>query len=257
MKLRRAVLVYDCMDDAVAMAPDNQRGAVHQRERELVSASTLVVVSSRSLASRLAERYGSAAEAKTVLVQNGVNVVAGIPILPKRVTAPALGITIGYTGTVARWFDFDSVLFALDECPKVRLRVIGPRVGNEPRHDRIEYVAPVDHAELPELLGDCNALIMPFKPGPIVSAVNPVKLYEYLAYRRPILVSRYQEIERDFGHLVEMYETAEELARLFSRLVDGDLRPRGDWHAVAEFLESSSWTARWNQIQRAERELAG
>lgn len=256
-QLRTAVLVYDCMDDAVAMAPANQRAAVHQRERELVSASAVVVASSRALASRLAERYGWAAEAKTILVQNGLNIEVETPVLRTGVAAPALGATIGYAGTVARWFDFDSVLFALNECPEVRIRVIGPRIGDEPRHDRIEYVPPVDHAKLPELLGDCNALIMPFKPGPIVAAVNPVKLYEYLTYRVPILVSRYEEIEQDFGHLVEMYETDDELAHLFSRLIRGELRPRGDWPAVSEFLKSSTWTARWNQIQQAKRGFAG
>jgi teichuronic acid biosynthesis glycosyltransferase TuaH len=208
-----------------------------------------VVVSSRVLRARMIERFGPLAEAKVRLVQNGVD-----ESLTARTPAISLppkddSMLIGYAGTVARWFDFDAILGALDACEWVRLRVIGPRTGFEPAHDRIEYLPPVEHDQLPGLLAQCSALIMPFKVDSIVTAVNPVKLYEYLSYGVPVIVSRYEEIERDFGRFVEFYDSPRGLARLFELLRSGELVVTASPEARRSFLEGASWAMRWRDFR--------
>ena len=258
MVSRRAAIVYDCMDDAVAMASVGQREAILEQERELVSAADLVVASSRVLVARLLQRFGVAVEGKLRLVQNGVNTAQFVSAREPKRARTGSDVVIGYTGTVARWFDFDSVIAALEMCEGASIRVIGPRTGLEPDHERIQYVPPVNHDELPALLSDCSALIMPFKADPLVSAVNPVKLYEYLQYGVPVIASRYDEIESEFGEFVEFYETPNDLAELFQRLLVGKLRTRAKPAAVEAFLRESSWSRRWRQVRESEEvELSG
>jgi teichuronic acid biosynthesis glycosyltransferase TuaH len=248
---RRGVIVYDCMDDAIAMAAPGAQASLLELERELVEAADLVVVSSAVLLARLESRYGSELADNVHLVRNGLRPPsAGLAFPPPSRPQPTR-VVVGYTGTVARWFDFDSVLYALDACSEVSMRVIGPRTGTEPGHARIEYVAPVAHDELPGLLHDCDALIMPFKPDAIVTAVNPVKLYEYLTYGVPVIAARYGEVEEQFGRFVEMYDSPEGLADLFRALSAGRLQVRGDREQLQEFITASTWENRWHAVRLA------
>lgn len=248
---RNAILVYDCMDDAVAMAPPSRRGATLLEERRLVSRADVIVLSSQVLAERIRERSGAMAEGKMRVILNGVNPSS----LRRRVHPTQRGsasrVVVCYAGTVDEWFDFDALLTALEACPGVSLRIIGPRTGREPVHARIEYVRPVEHDQLPTLLCDCAALIMPFRMDRIVAAVNPVKLYEYLGYRVPVIATRYPEIEREFGALVEFYKTPADLIDLLHRLENGELQPGGGREEVEAFIKSASWRGRWDELRTA------
>jgi teichuronic acid biosynthesis glycosyltransferase TuaH len=250
---RTATLVYDCMDDAVAMAPARQQAAMLRQEEEITSAAQVVITSSRVLSDRLADRFGADVRLKTVLVQNGLHIPRIADTLSNDADRSSMRTEaiVGYAGTVARWFDFESVTAALDACPRVRLRVVGPRTGLEPVHERIDYLPPVNHSELPRILSACDALIMPFKHDPIVTAVNPVKLYEYLAYGLPIIAFRYGEIEADFRDFVEFYSTADELIGILRALEAGHLKPKGGTAERRAFMGASTWPERWEQVWRA------
>lgn len=248
---RNAKLFYDCMDDAVAMGSPEAKATLRDEEGQLVDAAQCVVVSSRSLALRLSERWGRAAKEKLVVVENGLP-GASLRRPIHRLPGTSAHVTVGYAGTVARWFDFENVTAALNACPDVYLRIVGPRSGNEPRHAQIEYLAPVDHDRLPAILGCCDALIMPFRVDEIVTAVNPVKLYEYLTYGVPVISCRYQEVDAHFGRFVDAYVTADDLARLFGDLARGNLRPKAEWSDLQKFLTDARWDRRWAQIRRAE-----
>jgi glycosyltransferase involved in cell wall biosynthesis len=241
------------MDDAVAMAPPGQREAMLRQEGLLVSDSSRVIVSSHMLRERLLERFGPGLESKLFLVQNGVDASLWGRV---RISPPSGNegrILVGYAGTVASWFDFDAVLSALEDCHRIHVRIIGPRTGREPVHTRIEYVPPVGHGELSLLLSECNALIMPFRVDSIVTAVNPVKLYEYLLYGVPVIASRYDEIEEEFEGFVEFFESPEGLARLFDCLQAGELQVRAEPSATEAFVRNASWSRRWRQIRSSGR----
>ena len=244
----RQTLVYDCMDDAVAMAPAERRPALLERERMLLRRAHRVVVSSGVLATRLRARYGPLVESKLRFVPNGIDARRGMaPQRPAQMGHVGEPV-VGYAGTVGEWFDFGTVLAALGRCPAISLQVIGPRSGREPHHDRIQYHVPVDHEALPSMLSQCDALIMPFTVDDVVAAVNPVKLYEYLQYGVPVIVRRYEEIEQEFGMFVHFYESSQDLSLLFERLQEGCLPARAEAKTVAAFLETASWTRRWAAI---------
>lgn len=257
----RSVFLYDCMDDAFAMARGRGLVELSALENELCQRATVIGVSSATLATRLEARYGIAVMSKITLAPNGLKESStGRPSIQSGHAATqrkgGSGL-LGYAGTVSHWFDFSSLIAALETNEGARALIVGPRGGEVPVHPQITYRDPVEHAALPSVIGECDALIMPFVPNDIVSAVNPVKIYEYLTYDVPVIARRYGEVEGEFGEYVYCYDTPEEFSELVTRLVTGELRSRRTPDEVAAFLESRTWSARWEVLRQSLGGLAG
>ena len=54
----------------------------------------------------------------------------------------------------------------------------------------------LEHERLWEAAEQTDAMIMPFKVNPIIEAVDPVKLYEYINMGKAVIAPYYKEIER-------------------------------------------------------------
>jgi glycosyltransferase involved in cell wall biosynthesis len=102
---------------------------------------------------------------------------------------------LGYVGTLARWLDWDAVRAIAAGAPHGSVVLIGP--GSAPRSGlppNVRVLGPRPHAALPAALRALDLGLIPFRPSPLVDAVNPVKLYEYLAAGLPVAASPFQEM---------------------------------------------------------------
>ncbi len=244
--------VYDCMDDHLAFHPDAAQLALVEAERRLVERAALTIFSSDTLAERVSRR---SQPRRQIVVNNGVDAA-----LCQRAPAPPMPhrdhFTLGYFGTISRWFDWPLALQLLDALPTARLRLAGPLETPLPRHPRIAHVGIVAHAQLAGFAAGCDALVMPFKLTPLIEAVDPVKLYEYIAFGRPALAPRYRETER-FEPLVTLYRDADQAIAQVStwiaaaRAVNATPAWRNSDGAVAAFLQANTWQLRGAQILTA------
>jgi hypothetical protein len=94
-----------------------------------------------------------------------------------------------------------------------------------------------------EVSNSADCFIMPFRITPLIEAVDPVKLYEYIALRRPIITVYYDEISY-LEPFVHFYRTREEYFDLLERLIHKELPAKGDDIVVRDFLKKSSWISR-------------
>ena len=253
----RIPVVYDCMDDVVALTPPGVSGdTVQQHEAALVAAAQVILCSSECLRGRLAERYGAEVYARTVLLRNGGQ---GGPdrtgTRPASDTVeshpPAQGsLQVGYIGTVGHWFDWASVEASLQALPGLQVHIIGPVEAAHPAldHPRVVAHGPVEHSRLPALVAPLHALLMPFQVNRIVEAVDPVKLYEYLSWGRPVFTSHYAEIDR-FAPYVHFYGRGDKLCDGLRALSQGTLSPRASDAQVARFLADNSWDHRGDELE--------
>lgn len=243
----RGRIVYDCMDDHLALScPPALAPLLPQAERRLCARADVILVSSEELRRVLLQRCG-AEPGRIHLVRNGFQPFAAAPAAAPPAGAGA-GRTAGtfragYVGTIAEWFDFPSVLASLERFPQLEYELIGPvRVPEAPQHPRLHYRGTVEHAFLPYFVRDLDLLVMPFADSPIVRAVDPVKLYEYLAFHKNILCLAYPEVER-FSSFASLYSgTDSYLSALGAFIRDGRLR-----YSPAEadaFLAENSWQKR-------------
>jgi hypothetical protein len=59
--------------------------------------------------------------------------------------------------------------------------------------------------KVPNFIKTCEVLLLPFKVNDFINAVNPVKLYEYLAMGKKVLAVSYEETQR-FDGVVSLYD---------------------------------------------------
>lgn len=225
-------VVYDCMDDHISMASNANKEILSIQEKRLLDRADIVFVSSVYLKEKINCQ-------KAVLVRNGYKQGSLFPVESAKLVSTH---TIAYFGTVSQWFDFDAIDAVVRNFDHIRFRLIGP-AEIEKRIERVEYAGPVKHSKLFDSVSDCSCLIMPFKVNEIIKAVDPVKLYEYIAFGKCVISVRYPEIER-FSDYVYFYETQDELMNLVADLSRAGFPPKYTESSRLSFLEENTWEQR-------------
>ena len=242
-------IIYDCMDDALGFADASGIRAKHllEQERILIRRASRVFVSSNHLAEVIDQRESCAD--KSVLIRNAYDgrVVRLDP--QERVEMPAQVFVAGYFGTISEWFEFASLLFCLERIPNLRVQLVGPiHKVTPPAHERIDYVGPVDHAELENYVRHWHCLIMPFLVTDLISSVDPVKLYEYINFSKPILSVWYKELER-FAPFASFYTDEMEMLERITEIMHNPTPKYTDGIRM-QFLQENTWAQRAHIVQQ-------
>lgn len=237
-----APVIYDCMDYHAAFHTGAIRRHVTRKERELCRRADHVIVSSNALHGRLCREYGLA-EDRVSVIRNAIPAA----FLERYIDAgknPETEIPCLYVGTVDFWFDWETVLAFAHAHPELEIHIAGPLL-HRPAQLPLNIVThgPVPNGQIPGLLRRARILLMPFLKNDLVSCVDPVKLYEYLACGKPVLSSFWPELEffAGTGRLF-FYRTQEEFSGTAERLLKG--APGAAAEADARFAAENTWEKR-------------
>lgn len=108
---------------------------------------------------------------------------------------------------ISHWFDFDIVRSLAEKYPDGSVILVGPvEVPVPPLPNNVIFIGTVLHLALAPILKAFDVGIIPFRRSSAIDAVNPVKLYEYLAAGLPVLSSRFSEIV-EFSEFVTLYDS--------------------------------------------------
>ena len=237
-------LLYDCMDDHVAMMRPELKESLLEKERELIRRADVVLVSSENLRQVLICRYGAEYAEKMHLVRNGYS--GKILETEENARPESEEFAISYVGTIGKWFNLDFLVKSLEEFPNLRYQIIGPVEVEKPQHDRLVFVGTLEHHKLYDAVKQTQCLTMPFVVNDIVASVDPVKLYEYINYNKNILCVYYPEIQR-FAPFVHFYEDYESFSGQIRRMM-ADNQVKYDNETRVNFLKENSWDSRVNSI---------
>jgi glycosyltransferase involved in cell wall biosynthesis len=226
--LRGRPLIYDCLDRFALFHADGR--AIEQAEVEIATRADLVLATSRELFERM-----RALNPHTLLVPNGADVdhfATAQPPAPEPADLAGLPHPIlGYVGEIADWFDVE-LAEALAQNPRWSLVLIGPlRSGRARRllaRSNVRHLGPRPYAELPRYLSRFDVCLLPFELNALTAAVNPVKLYEYLASGQPVVSTPLPEV-LPFRHVVSVAEATDFPAAVEAALqtaADADARER-------------------------------
>ncbi|PYE55906.1 glycosyltransferase family 1 protein [Deinococcus yavapaiensis] len=246
--LSKLYCVYDVMDDHVLLRTGKvSRSQIARSEAALVHEAELMFASSEHLRAKLLERYGS--ELIVHLIRNGVDTsiistaeqqVSRRQDVKSEVTNQSCSLL--YIGTVSHWIDYPSILDTLKQFPNLVFHFAGPP-EHTIEHERVKYLGVWPHERLPELVARYDILIMPFIVNEMIASVDPVKLYEYVSFHKPIIASSYPEIER-FSPFVEFYSLEKPLAQVVRDLLKRGVRPNYELSDAHHFLGLNSWRSR-------------
>ena len=233
--------IYYCVDD-FSVWPGLDGNTLQAMEVELVRHVDQVVCVSQVLQERL-RRLGREAPVLT----HGVDLdhwrqnarEANDP------TGDDSGIKLLFWGLIDPRLDA-SWCHALQNSGVGQLILAGPedQPTVEPSMTRL---GPIAYDRLPALAMEASVLVMPYVDAPVTRAMQPLKLLEYLATYKPVVV-RDLPATRDWADCCDVVATAEEFVEVCRQRAEGGLPP-DQAERREQRLSSESWSekARWFQ----------
>lgn len=250
-KLGECVRVYECVDEFSA-----SKGLVHgptiaAMEKEVIQHSDLVIVTATGLLE------SKKAWAKRIeLVPNGVDVEhLAKASQPETVLAPAMASLpkpiIGYLGALQYWIDFDLIAAAATAHPEWSFALVGnteplARVDKVRGLSNVHFLGRQPFANLPNYVAGFDVCINPYILDGVAANVDPLKLYDYIASGKPVVSVDIPAAQR-FADIIYLTKTTDE----FIAAIAAALRNPGDGAARQRVAAAHSWTARFEQVQKA------
>lgn len=186
-------LVYECYDEYRLNMSGKRLDDVREKEHELLRAADQVFVTSERLLAGRSELNPS-----IKVVPNGVDFelfssrAAKVPEELAKLPRPR----IGHIGNLMECLDLDLLRGLIESRPEWSFVHIGPvSVGADADHlkslPNFHMLGVKPQAELPAYLAGLDVALMLFKQNRFTEAVDPLKLYEYLAARVPVVSTRF------------------------------------------------------------------
>ncbi|WON72809.1 methyltransferase [Nitrosospira sp. Is2] len=195
------VLVYeyiDHIDSQISGDVENIRRLHALKEFAFKGGADYIVASARKLE---AEAVESAGLDKVILAQNGVDTIHyRDPIhlstpLPANLTSfkKKYSNIVGYFGALAPWLWYEAISWLIKTRPDLGFVIVGPDyyggVRKLPKADNLLYLGTVDYRVLPAYARQFDICFIPFAPGEIARTTSPLKLFEYFALEKPVVVT--------------------------------------------------------------------
>jgi glycosyltransferase involved in cell wall biosynthesis len=235
-------VAYDC-NDAHSEFPGMPAWTRRYFERSCQSAD-MVIATSAALREDIAALRG---DRQIVFLGNGVDVDHFQSERERLGPAPRPSPPcVGYLGAIAPWFDYDAVERLARERPAWRVHLVGPvlpgAAESAERLAQLENVrvdGAVSYERVPEVLRTFTVGLIPFRYDRLTRAVNPNKMYEYLAMGVPVVATKFSAEVQRYPGLVTAVADADEMVVACEQFVAMEADParlasfREDAHAVA------------------------
>lgn len=155
-----------------------------------------------------------------------------------------------FWGVIDRRMDIQFLQALSDRLTRGTIVLVGPREDPDPRLFTLPRVAirlAVKFTELPALAASASVLIMPYADIPATRAMQPLKLKEYLATGKPVVV-RDLPATRPWSDAADLATNADEFAeRVISRI--SPTIPENQ-RTARERLMDESWVAKARLFER-------
>jgi glycosyltransferase involved in cell wall biosynthesis len=115
---------------------------------------------------------------------------------------------IGYYGALAHWFDYDLLKTMADLRPDWNFVLIGPDFDGSITKSgglgkaNVHWLGIRDYNDLPRYLKCFDVATIPFQVNEITHSTSPLKLFEYMAGGKPVVITPMEESMHTEGVLV-------------------------------------------------------
>ena len=258
--LKSANIIYDCMDSYQDFENSHViNKIIIENEKKIVKYSDSIIVSSEELKQRLIHKYSDKICEKIYVINNGVD----LETFSKNYIKQHLhefdndldlvklrkfkSKTVGYIGTISNWMDWEVIYEAAVKFDHVYFWFIGPIEQEIPSKIKnlknIIFTGAKDYYSIPLYIDQFDVVIYPFKLNDLILAVNPVKIYEYLALEKRVLSVRYKETEK-FSKYINLYSDQHE----FIQELDNILNNSSNIVDSRSFILNEGWEQRSKQF---------
>jgi glycosyltransferase involved in cell wall biosynthesis len=239
--------VYYCVDDFCEW-PGLAKAALREMEERLIARADRVVAVSETLAKKLVHK-GRQAQLLTHGIEldfwhfNGDR--TALPIL-QGFEQPL----VVFWGVTDRRMDLTFVKQLAADLDRGTVILVGPESDPDPALaaiPRVVRVPSLPYEQLPHVAAAAHVLIMPYADIPVTRAMQPLKLKEYLATGKPVVV-RDLPATRPWEDCLDLADTSAAFSQLVRRrLVEGV--PAGQRLARSR-LAGESWAEKARQFRQ-------
>ncbi|HKI32057.1 MAG TPA: hypothetical protein VKA46_09325 [Gemmataceae bacterium] len=208
--------VYYCVDD-FSVWPGLDQKTLGALEEVVVRRADVLIAVSQTLQARLAVMGR-----ESHLLTHGIDAEfwsgPGIPLE----TATLAGLKrplVVFWGVTDRRMDTAFVRRLATDLAQGTILLVGPADDPDPALlalPRVVRRSPLPFAQLPALAREAAVLVMPYADLPVTRAIQPLKLKEYLATGRPVVVRRLPATE-PWGDCLDLADTPEEFSMTVRR----------------------------------------
>lgn len=157
---------------------------------------------------------------------------------------------IVFWGVVDRRMDVGMLERLGKDLDRGTIVLIGPEADPDPALDRVPRlvrVGPIPYQDLPALARMARVLIMPYADLPVTRAMQPLKLKEYLAVGKPVVV-RDLPATRCWSDAMDLVDSPGSFSEAVRRRLDGILPT--DQATARGRLQHEGWAAKAAEFER-------
>ena len=191
-------IIYEYIDEISDEIFGGAASFLREKHRRLEEAEpSLIITTAKKLYEEMAARFG---EEKVILSPNAVDVEHFNNVDKSVIPDDLIEITrkdqsiIGYYGAIAPWLDYELINRAAKERPDYNFVFIGPNYDNEWakefKQTNIKYLGAKHYSELPQYSIHFDVCMIPFKEGEVAKLTSPLKLFEYMAAKKAVVVTK-------------------------------------------------------------------
>jgi glycosyltransferase involved in cell wall biosynthesis len=256
----KALIVYDFIDELhedIHAVSD----AMRQSHEYLLRHSDLICATADSLY----EQAFRVSRVPVMLCPNGADVrhfrLERKPTVPpdlQSIVARGKPV-IGYFGALAKWFDYDVIRYIATSRSGYEIVLIGIDYdGSIGRSGvltlpNVHFLGTKHYASLPDYAAYFDVATVPFVLNDVTQSTSPVKLFEYMAARRPIVTTDLREC-RKYRSVLIGRDYAEFVAKLDEAL---GLRSDAEYRVLLDReADENSWAGRARALMARVEELA-
>jgi len=259
---KRVPMVFDISDYTPAFAKDPAFRSVitplievimKQSFNVSIKESSFITTASKGLADYARELRR---DDKVTIIPNGTDINVFKPL--KDILSDGV-VRLGFVGAMRWWVGLEKVIMALPLLVrKINCKLILLGGGSErSKYERlaeklgvkehIEFYKPVQYEKVPLFINKMDVCLLFFKKIYLTHTASPLKLFDYLACKRPVLSARLHEVKRLFGNLVYYADSTKEIIEKILEIVDDPsdakeraekcyriVRERHDWKKLSE-----------------------
>lgn len=240
-KLKGTKFYYECMDNYEEW--EENCDGFREKQQRVISASKHVIVSSMKLKQKLCELY-HIDESLCTVIRNGYD--KKLFNNYKKYNTKLKKPNVTYIGTIDDWFDFENIVRYAQKNPKINFDIIGPindnlnNVISNIKEKNIKFHGPIEHEKVPSYIEDSDVMIMPFIVNDIIEYVDPVKMYEYLYLKKPVVTTYWKELDQ-FKEFVLFYNNDKEFFKAIDNSFNFNVK---DNKKYCEIMKNSDWNER-------------
>ena len=236
--------VYYCYDELKGTAWSNKWGPAYEA-RYLKEVDQVICTSTKLQVDK------ARANSNCHVVKNGVN----LDIFKARTLEKVESGVIGYIGAVDNRIDFKLIKYVASKYPKHQFHFFGSIKTDIPTNipENVSFFGAKKQEELPAIIDQLEACIIPFVKNELTAAIYPLKINEYLSMGKPVVTTDFSDLS-DFEGMVSIADHPSDFTLFLKREMKGNSRLR--IQRRIDFAQGNSWKQRTQSLDVILREPA-